>query len=160
MSNIQSATSGIYKVIGDKARSAPDLIFTDTKFMSKLTTGRYAYHYVCMFYVIKFKPQRAARYFGYSNLFSLFQQPRTFCIFFIAEQFKKDGRCRFKLSKISNAPSHSYFHLPMKKGSPFTHIVSRGYIICLVIDAYRSVPRYWILEVGLYHILNFWILEI
>ena len=44
--NAQSATSGIYKAIGDKARSSPDQIFTDNKFMSKLATGHYAYTFV------------------------------------------------------------------------------------------------------------------
>ena len=50
----------------------------------------------------------------------------TFAIFFIAGQYKKDGRCRFKLSKTTNAPSDAYYHSPMKKGSPYTHIISRG----------------------------------
>ena len=43
---IQSATSGIYKAIGDKARSVPGQIYSDNKFLSKLETGHYAYPFV------------------------------------------------------------------------------------------------------------------
>ena len=50
----------------------------------------------------------------------------TFGIFFVANQYKKDKHCRFKMSKISNAPSHSFFHLPIKKGSPYAKIIRKG----------------------------------
>ena len=53
-------------------------------------------------------------------------QLRSFCIFFIAGQYKKDGHCRFKLSETSKAPSPVFLHMPMKKGSPYTRIVSQG----------------------------------
>ena len=51
---------------------------------------------------------------------------RTFGIFFVAEQFKKDGRCRFEMSKTSSAPTHSFFNMPMKKGTQYAKIVSKG----------------------------------
>ena len=44
---IQSATSGIYKKIGDKARSAPDQIFAEpNKLIAKLATGHYGFPFV------------------------------------------------------------------------------------------------------------------
>ena len=45
--SIQAATSGIYKAIGDKARSKPGQILVDPfKLNAKLVTGHYAYPFV------------------------------------------------------------------------------------------------------------------
>ncbi len=44
----QKATTGVFNLIGDKARRFPDQILGDPfKLNAKLETGRYAYPFVC-----------------------------------------------------------------------------------------------------------------
>ena len=47
---IQAATSGVYKAVGDKARSRPGQIVTDMNIViEKLLTGHYAFPHVSTF---------------------------------------------------------------------------------------------------------------
>lgn len=54
-------------------------------------------------------------------------QIKTFCAYFIASEYKKDGRCRFKLSRqLKEAPG--YYSMLMKKRSPYVREFSHGWI--------------------------------
>ena len=60
-------------------------------------------------------------------------QLQTFCASFVANQYKKDGRCRFKMSKpLSAFPG--YFHWPLKKGDPNMQTFRKGYSIHFIIS--------------------------
>ncbi|XP_032796243.2 glutamate [NMDA] receptor subunit 1 [Daphnia magna] len=95
---ILKATSGIYKVLGDQARSNPDEQIVGDAFTvsSKLETGRYAFPFV-----------------------------QTFSIAFVGSQYKKDKECRFKASKLLPI-STGYYSWLFKKNSPFTKLYSRA----------------------------------
>ena len=48
----QEATSGVFKVLGDQARSHPDRIVNDPfKLAAKLETGEFAYPFVIMIHI-------------------------------------------------------------------------------------------------------------
>ncbi|XP_046454942.1 glutamate receptor 3-like [Daphnia pulex] len=94
---ILQATSGIFKVLGDQVRSKPDRLFTDPfKIAAKLETGHFAFPYV-----------------------------HTFSVAFVASQYKKDGKCRFRLSKMLPL-SHGHYPFLYKKGSRYTKTISKG----------------------------------
>ncbi|XP_057381702.1 glutamate receptor ionotropic, kainate glr-3-like isoform X1 [Daphnia carinata] len=97
---ILKATSGVYEILGDQARSNPDHIVGDPfKLNALLETGRYAYPF-----------------------FS------TFSYSFVGSQYRKEKKCRFKTSKTLSASTGSYSFL-FKKGSSHTSVMSRAYVI-------------------------------
>ncbi len=51
----------------------------------------------------------------------------TFTIAFVGTQYKKEGKCRFKASKILSS-SHGYYFFVLKKGSWYTQKFSRGWV--------------------------------
>ncbi|XP_046454085.1 ionotropic receptor 93a-like isoform X2 [Daphnia pulex] len=108
---ILKATSGVYKVLGDQARLHPDQILGDPfTLASKLETGRYAYPFL-----------------------------RTFAIAFVGNQYKKDGKCRFKGSKPLPI-SAGYFSWLYKKNSLYTKVHSRA-----LMDLWESgLMRFWV----------------
>ncbi|XP_046453793.1 ionotropic receptor 93a-like [Daphnia pulex] len=94
---ILQATSGIYKILGDQVRSEPDRIFDDPfKLEAKLQTSRFAYPYM-----------------------------HSFSLAFVGTQHKKDGKCRFKVSKMLPL-SHGHYQFFFKKGSWYTKTISKG----------------------------------
>ncbi|XP_046454702.1 glutamate receptor ionotropic, kainate glr-3-like isoform X2 [Daphnia pulex] len=108
---ILQATSGIYKVLADQARSEPDerIVADPGKLNERLRTGRYAYPFM-----------------------------HTFTIAFVGTQYKKEGKCRFKASKILSS-SHGYYFFVLKKGSWYTQQFSRGFM-----DLWESgLTRFW-----------------
>ncbi|XP_045036265.1 glutamate receptor ionotropic, kainate 3 isoform X2 [Daphnia magna] len=95
---ILKATSGVYKILGDQARSNPGHILGDPlKLNAMLENGRYAYPFLSKF--------------AYS---------------FVGSQYKKEGKCRFKTSKTLSAMI-GYYSLLFKKGSSHTPMFSRAY---------------------------------
>ncbi|KAI9556275.1 hypothetical protein GHT06_018849 [Daphnia sinensis] len=94
---ILKATSGIYKILGDKVRPHPNQILGDPfKVNAMLETGKYAYPFV-----------------------------RAFNDWFVALQYKKDGHCRFHSTKPLSVP-HGYYSWLVKKGNPNARILSKG----------------------------------
>nr|CAH0107515.1 unnamed protein product [Daphnia galeata] len=108
---ILEATSGVFKVLGDQARSHPDRIVNDPfKLAAKLETGEFAYPFM-----------------------------NTFTVFFVSAQYKKEGKCRFKVSKPLPVTT-GYYSMLYKKGTSYTKTISRG-----VLDIYEfSLLRFWI----------------
>ncbi|KZS20158.1 Uncharacterized protein APZ42_013153 [Daphnia magna] len=95
---ILKATNGIYKILGDKVRPYPNQILGDPfKVNTMLETGKYGYPFV-----------------------------RTFNDWFVALQYKKDGRCRFHSTKPLPVP-HGYYSWLVKKGNPNARILSKGF---------------------------------
>lgn len=93
---ILQATSGVFKVLGDKARLNPgNLVGDPFKVAEKLETGRYAFPFI-----------------------------KTFAMSFVSSQFKKDQRCRFKMSKPLPLSTGYYFWL-FKKNSSYTNVHSK-----------------------------------
>ncbi|KAI9553417.1 hypothetical protein GHT06_021321 [Daphnia sinensis] len=91
------ATSGVFKALGDQARRNPENIVGDAfKVTEKLETGRYAFPFI-----------------------------QTFAISFVASQFKKDQRCRFKMSKKLPLAT-GYYSWLFKKNSLYTNAHSRA----------------------------------
>ncbi|KAI9553418.1 hypothetical protein GHT06_021322 [Daphnia sinensis] len=94
---ILQATSGVFKVLGDRARQSPDNIVGDVfKVTEKLETGRYAFPFV-----------------------------QTFAVSFVTSQYKKDHYCRFKASKPLPFSTGHYSWL-FKKKSSYTDAHSRA----------------------------------
>nr|CAH0101184.1 unnamed protein product [Daphnia galeata] len=108
---ILEATSGIYKVLADQARSHPDRIVNDPfKLSAKLETGHFAYPFM-----------------------------NTFTVFFVSAQYKKEGKCRFKVSKPLPVTT-GYYSMLYKKGTSYTKTISRG-----LMDLYESgIVRFWV----------------
>ncbi len=52
----------------------------------------------------------------------------TFTVFFVSAQYKKEGKCRFKVSKPLPVTT-GYYSLLFKKGTSYTKTISRGYEI-------------------------------
>ncbi|XP_045025959.1 glutamate receptor ionotropic, delta-1-like [Daphnia magna] len=89
--HILEAKTGALKTIGDQARRHADRFWTDQEKLSRrLATGRYAYPWI-----------------------------QTFCQFFIVNQFKKDGACRFRMTDPLPFQS-AFFSLALQKDSKFT----------------------------------------
>ncbi|KAI9566014.1 hypothetical protein GHT06_009813 [Daphnia sinensis] len=89
---ILEAESGVLKILGDQARSKPDRLFTDpAKINARLVTGLYAYPYL-----------------------------QVFAKFFVSDQFKKDGKCRFQMSKPLSLTG--FWSMAFQKGSKLTSI--------------------------------------
>ncbi|KAK4019074.1 hypothetical protein OUZ56_001104 [Daphnia magna] len=87
---ILEAESGALKILGDQARSEPDRLFTDpVKINARLVTGLYAYPYL-----------------------------QLFAKFFVSDQFKKDGKCRFQMSKPLSLTG--FWSMAFQKGSKLT----------------------------------------
>nr|CAH0101189.1 unnamed protein product [Daphnia galeata] len=108
---ILQAKSGIYKVLGDQVRSEPDRIFSDPfKLQAKLETGHFAYPFL-----------------------------NSFSIAFVGSQYKKDKKCRFKVSKILPL-SHGHYSLLFKKGSLYTKTFSKG-----ILEIWEAgLVRFWV----------------
>lgn len=51
----------------------------------------------------------------------------TFTIAFVGTQYKKEGKCRFKASKLLSS-MHGYYYYVVKKGSWYTQTISRGWV--------------------------------
>ncbi|XP_032779707.2 ionotropic receptor 93a isoform X1 [Daphnia magna] len=107
---ILGAVSGVYKVLGDKARLDPKQVVGDAFKLNKmLETGKYAYPFI-----------------------------QTFNTWFVALQYKKDGRCRFHATKPLPVP-HGYYFWLTKKGSSNTKLLSDG-----LIKLWESgITRFW-----------------
>ncbi|XP_045035563.1 glutamate [NMDA] receptor subunit 1 isoform X3 [Daphnia magna] len=96
---ILQATSGVFKVLGDRARQNPENIVGDVfKVSEKLETGRYAFPFI-----------------------------KTFAMSFVSSQFQKDQRCRFKISKPLPL-STGYFFWLFKKNSSYTNAHSKALV--------------------------------
>ncbi|KAK4012732.1 hypothetical protein OUZ56_024968 [Daphnia magna] len=94
---ILQATSGVFKVLGDRARQNPENIVGDVfKVTEKLETGHYAFPFV-----------------------------QTFVVAFVSSQYKKDQQCRFKASKPLPF-STGYYSWLFKKKSSYTDAHSRA----------------------------------
>ncbi|XP_057374698.1 ionotropic receptor 93a-like isoform X2 [Daphnia carinata] len=107
---ILNAVSGVYKVLGDKARQDRNQIVGDAFKLNKmLETGKYAYPFI-----------------------------QTFNTWFVALQYRKDGRCRFQVSKPLRVPYGYYFWLT-KKGSSNTKLLNDG-----LVKLWESgISRFW-----------------
>ena len=55
-------------------------------------------------------------------------QMNTFTVFFVSAQYKKEGKCRFKVSKPLPVTT-GYYSLLFKKGTSYTKTISRGLVI-------------------------------
>ncbi|XP_046453943.1 ionotropic receptor 93a-like [Daphnia pulex] len=108
---ILEATSGIYKVLGDQVRLHPDRIFVDPfKLNAKLETGQFAYAYM-----------------------------NTFTIAFVSSHYKKEGTCRFKVSKPLPILT-GFYSLLHKKGTWYTKTIRRG-----LMDLWESgLVKFWV----------------
>jgi hypothetical protein len=123
----QEATSGVYKVLGDQARRHPDRIVNDPfKLSAKLETGHFAYPFVIF---IQFHPYFLAKHTtSFMNYLDSKLQMNTFTVFFVSAQYKKEGKCRFKVSKPLPVTT-GYYSLLFKKGTSYTKTISRGLVI-------------------------------
>ncbi|XP_046657524.1 ionotropic receptor 93a-like [Daphnia pulicaria] len=108
---ILEATSGIYKVLGDQVRLHPDRIFVDPfKLNAKLETGQFAYPFL-----------------------------NTFTVAFVSSHYKKEGTCRFKVSKPLPILT-GFYSLLHKKGTWYTKTISRG-----LMDLWESgLVKFWV----------------
>lgn len=52
----------------------------------------------------------------------------TFTVAFVSSQYKKDGKCRFQVSKPLSITT-GYYSLLYKRGTWYTKTLSRGYVI-------------------------------
>ncbi|XP_045025966.1 glutamate receptor ionotropic, delta-1 [Daphnia magna] len=110
---ILEAESGALKILGDQARSEPDRLFTDpVKINARLVTGLYAYPYL-----------------------------QIFAKFFVSDQFKKDGKCRFQMSKPLSLTG--FWSMAFQKGSKLTSIFND-----VLIEVWETgLPSHWSNEV-------------
>ncbi|XP_057378523.1 glutamate receptor ionotropic, delta-2-like [Daphnia carinata] len=96
---ILEATSGVFKILGDRARQSPENVVGDVfKVTERLQTGRYAFPFV-----------------------------QTFAVVFVTAQYKKDQQCRFKASKPLPL-STGYYSWLFKKKSSYTDAHSRALV--------------------------------
>ncbi|EFX66287.1 hypothetical protein DAPPUDRAFT_116519 [Daphnia pulex] len=96
---ILAAQSGVLKTLADQARRNPDQIFKDqSKLDARLATGRYAYSFV-----------------------------QTYCKFFIANQLKKDGICRFKMTDPLSFET-GFWSIVFRKDNKITANINDAYI--------------------------------
>ncbi|XP_057369973.1 glutamate receptor ionotropic, delta-1-like [Daphnia carinata] len=87
---ILEAKSGTFKILGDRTRNDPGRLLTDQTEIDKLLAkGSYAYPWIV-----------------------------SFCKFFIAGQFQKDGTCRFEMSDPVPFQT-AFFSIVLQKNSKF-----------------------------------------
>ncbi|XP_046446905.1 glutamate receptor ionotropic, delta-1-like [Daphnia pulex] len=96
---ILAAQSGVLKTLADQARRNPDQIFKDqSKIDVRLASGHYAYAFL-----------------------------QTYCKFFIANQLKKDGICRFKMTDPLSF-DNGFWSIAFRKDSKITANINDAYI--------------------------------
>ncbi|XP_046636084.1 ionotropic receptor 93a-like isoform X2 [Daphnia pulicaria] len=107
---IRDAKTGVMKILGDQVRNNPDRILNSVpKVNSQIATGRYAFPFL-----------------------------QTFSNNYVASDFKKTGKCRFKTTDPLTMAR--FWSLPLQKNSKFTPMLNHA-----LMEVWETgLPSYWV----------------
>ncbi|XP_046636082.1 glutamate receptor ionotropic, delta-1-like isoform X1 [Daphnia pulicaria] len=106
----KDAKTGVMKILGDQVRNNPDRILNSVpKVNSQIATGRYAFPFL-----------------------------QTFSNNYVASDFKKTGKCRFKTTDPLTMAR--FWSLPLQKNSKFTPMLNHA-----LMEVWETgLPSYWV----------------
>ena len=116
------------KILGDQIRNNPDRVLSSIpKVNARLETGQFAFPFVSYCYSFSIIRQITKKKDFAHNAHQCFQL-QTICKGFVANDFKKSGKCHFQTT--DPLTSFQYWCMTLQKNSKFTSAFIHEYVFC------------------------------